>query len=454
MIRRAHAVTARLTLLTLGVLGGAAPAGARVLTLTDAVQNAIDHQPQIRLVHANTDAAKARANEARAPILPQLVGTATYLRETANYAPRPGAIPTTVCAAGSTTCTSTMSSGVSYSDTNYNYFNFGLTLSQYVWDFGLTTNRWKASKEIAVSTADTEAYVRIQILLNVRVAYFAARADAELLGVAQETLNNQSSHLKQIDAQVQVGTRPQIDYIQAKASVANARYQLISSQNVLANAKVALNQAMGIEGPVDYDLDLDTVAQVAGEDGELDPLVDEAAHNRQDLRSLEDQIAAQRLTLSSAKGAYGPSLSVNASLTDAGIDISKLAWNWAVGATAQWSLFSGLLTYSQVQEQRANLVAIQAQRDALHQQVYADVEQARLSVLGAKSSIQAADEALDNSKEQLRLAEQRYAQGLGNIVELSDAQLQLTSTAAQKTQAVFNLALARAQLLRALGRVA
>ena len=51
-----------------------------------------------------------------------------------------------------------------------------------------------------------------------------------------------------------------------------------------------------------------------------------------------------------------------------------------------------------------------------------------------------------------RLAEQRYAVGVGSAIELGDAQVALTQAAAQAVQADDKLATARAQLLRALGR--
>ena len=50
------------------------------------------------------------------------------------------------------------------------------------------------------------------------------------------------------------------------------------------------------------------------------------------------------------------------------------------------------------------------------------------------------------------LAEGRYQAGVGNIIELGDAQVAQTSAAAQAVQAEYNLATARAQLGRALGR--
>ena len=85
-------------------------------------------------------------------------------------------------------------------------------------------------------------------------------------------------------------------------------------------------------------------------------------------------------------------------------------------------------------------------------QVRFDVEQAQATLLGNKESVVAAQDAVDNAREQLRLAEGRYQAGVGTIIELSDAQVQLTNAAAQLVQAQYNLSTARARLLAALGR--
>ena len=59
-------------------------------------------------------------------------------------------------------------------------------------------------------------------------------------------------------------------------------------------------------------------------------------------------------------------------------------------------------------------------------QVRFDVEQAQATLVGNKESLVAAQDAVDNAREQLRLAEGRYQAGVGTIIELSDAQVQLT----------------------------
>jgi outer membrane protein len=122
-------------------------------------------------------------------------------------------------------------------------------------------------------------------------------------------------------------------------------------------------------------------------------------------------------------------------------------------ATATWPLFEGMVTPARVREARANALGVVAQRDAIKLSVRLDLERARLGIQSALAQLEAADEALKNAEERLSLAEGRYAAGVGTIIELGDAQLAETAAAAQRVQAAYALATARAQLLAALGRV-
>ncbi len=430
-----------LTALALVPEVAAPPAPSRSLTLEEALQTARGHQPQIAQAKANTAAALARADEQRAPILPQLTGTATYLRKSINFAPQPGTLPPSATGPTGTTTDSS------------NYWNFGLSLTQYIWDFGQTTKRWESYKVTAQAQGATEKATELQIELGVRTAYFTARAQKDLVQVGRENLANQDRHLSQIEGFVKVGTRPEIDLAQARTDRANALVQLITAENTYEVAKAQLNQAMGIEGSTDYDIHDDSIPAVEGEERTSDELLNEAVKDRPDLIALEKQIAAQKLLVTSYKGAYGPSIGAGLGFTESGADITNLIWNWNASVNLTWPLFQGLLTYSQVKEQHANLLALEAQRDTLRLQVRVDVDQARLQVRAAKATVSASEEALVNAKEQLRLAEARYAAGVGSVIELGDAQVAKTTAAAQLVQAKYNLGSARAQLIRALGRL-
>ena len=83
---------------------------------------------------------------------------------------------------------------------------------------------------------------------------------------------------------------------------------------------------------------------------------------------------------------------------------------------------------------QANVDYVDAELETEKLQIRLQVEQAVLTVRAAKASIDAANEALVNAREQLRLAEGRYEAGVGSIIELGDAQVAATAAAAQVVQ--------------------
>lgn len=417
----------------------AASAG-RVVSLDEALRLARQHQPLLRQARAGTEAAAARVDAARSGLLPQLSGTAGYQRTTANFALRPGFVPQQFNQTGSS------------SFKTYDYFNFGLNANMLAWDFQQTWGRWGAAKASARAELAAERSQRLQVALNVRVAYFSARAAKAMVRVADETLTNQQRHLEQIEGFVQVGTRPAIDLAQARTDVANARVQLINAQNGYDVARAQLNQAIGIEAAVDYDVADETLPPVDGESGSAEALREAALRARPELAQIAAQVRAQELTLKATRGGYWPTLSVSTDLTEAGGALDNMAWNWSAGLSLSWALFEGLKTVAQVREANANLTAASAQLDAQRQQIGLQVEQARLDVRAARAALQASGDAVTNARDRLELAEGRYQTGVGNAIELGDAQLALTSALAQQVQSDYTLASARAKLLQAIGR--
>jgi len=417
------------------LLAQAAP--ARVLTLGEAVQVAQERQPQLRAAHASTQAAEGRVEQSRSGLLPQLSATADYQRSTTNFVFRPGGIPRP---------------GQETNWTSVNFFDSSVTLSQLLWDFGQTSNRWRSSQASARATADQERSTAYQVVLQVRVAFFNAVAFKELLGVARETLANQRKHLDQIEGFVQEGTRAPIDLSQARADFANAEVQAINAVNAYQRSKLLLNQAMGVEGALDYDVANDALPPLPGEDGALEPLLANALAARPEIASATEQVRAQHLLIRSARGAYAPSISAGAGIVQATTTGSNyVGWNAAAGVTLTWNIFQGGLTKGTVHEAEANLGFAAAQLDVLRQQVRVDVDQALLAIRAAKAALSSANDALVAARQRLTLAEGRYQNGSGSVIELGDAQIAAANAAAQVVQTRFQLATARAQLLWAVG---
>ena len=415
-------------------------ASARVVTLAEALRAARAYQPTLALARGNSATARGQADQARGALLPQLSGTFSYRRGTGNYVPQPGGM----AQASGQALTSSLST--------FGQWYAGLSASQLVYDFGETFNRWQSARAAADAVDVSGQTTAAQIDYTARSAFFTARAAKDLVGVARDTLANQEKHLAQVQGFVEVGTHPEIDLSQAKADRATAQLQVITTENNYAVARAMLNQAMGVERSVDYDLSDEEMPPVPGEDDEVEALIDDAKQTRPEIANLRFNLKSQELGLRSSRQMYWPALTLSGTVYESGPYLDRTNWNFFGLVTLSVPLLQGGAIDAQIHQAQGQVVQAKAQLETERQQVRLDVEQARLGIRSAKGAIAAADDAVANTRDRLRLAEGRYATGVGSIIELGDAQVALTTAAAQKVSAQYQLYTARAQLLKALGR--
>lgn len=416
------------------------PAASRVLTLEDALQTTLRAQPSVRQADAERDAQDARALQARGALLPQVSVNAQYSRSTANFAPRPGAVPSAI----------NTSTGTSL-DT-FDFFSFGASLNQQIYDFHQTIGRFQAASRTADASRFTAGYSRVLALLNTRVAYMTALATRALLSAANENLKSLDKQYEGASAGAEVGRRPQVDVLQAKTQQANGKLEKIRAENNYRVAKLQLNRAMGEASDVDYDVQDPPPFGVDLEAMPAPNLTDVALTDRMDIKALDSQISAQEATIISQRGRFGPTLGATLGVTESGRALSRLVFNLQFGATLTWTLFAGLSDYYGWQESHATLRSIQARRDALVLELRTAVEQAQLDVRAAVESTRAAEEALLAATQRFELADARYSTGVGNALEQADAQAQLIVARVNRVRTDLDVATARARLMAAVGR--
>jgi outer membrane protein len=442
---------------------------AHPLRLDDAIAMGLRAHPSIKQAHAQTNAAEARADEAKASYLPQLTAVASYQRvRRANFAGTgivntagtAGAgtgggaatgttggptVGTTAGGAPSTITSVTEPGGV-------NVFTFGGSGSQLIYDFGHTPDSYRAANRLALALEAQEKVTAQVVIVNVRRAYFLARTQKALAVVARTSLINLERHLFQITEFVSAGTRPEIDLAQARTDVANGRAALINAENAYGLAKAQLAQAMGDFSGTDYDVVDEEMPPIDGEDLPPETLVAKAMSARPEIVVLGRRVEAQNKTLTSTRATYYPVLAANGGASETGTSLSSLGPAWNIGVNLTWPVFEGGLVKAQVREAEANVAVAEGDLQIERLQIRVDVTQAALNVRAAKSALTAAEDAAESAREQLRLAEGRYTSGLGNAIELGDAQLAFTTAESNLAQARYRLWSARADLLYSLGR--
>jgi outer membrane protein len=411
--------TASVVAVLVSALASAQPAPLR---LDEAIAFALVHQPQVLQAQALTGISEARFEQSRGAVLPQVIGTASIQRVRNQTAAD-----------------------------SFTQLSFGVSASQTLWDF-TAIERLRAANRFADAQRMLERATRLTVVLNVRRAFIDARAQQQLVKVAEESLANQLRHQTQIEGFVKAEIRPEIDLAQSRTDVANARVSWVNAHNGYRLALARLHQAIGVGAAEAGDIAADDLPPVAGEGAAIEALVSEAVSNRPELASLALQRQSQDLTINAARGGYIPTLSAAGAVAAVGSDPGALGLNWNVGIFLNWQIFQGGTTAGLVHEAERNADSLIAQEQVQQLQVRLDVESARLSLEAGQALIEASNDAVTNARARLKLAEGRYEAGVGSAIELGDAQIAVTNAGAQLVQAQFNLSTARAQLLAALGR--
>lgn len=394
----------------------AAAGQAQMLNLDQILVLAIERNPGLAQSDQAVKAAEARVTQAFSGYLPQVSAKSAYNRnwyESASFA----------AAAGGTS-------------NEYDYYQNVFSISQYVYDFGVTTGAVDQSRHNLSASRQQRFTTLAQLIQSVTKAYYDVLLKADLILVNQESLRVQDAHLDQARALFESGLRPKIDVTKGEVDRAKSRLNLITAKYNLRTSRVTLEQQLGgppVPGP--YNL----APEERQPKRPFDPvgLVDKAKKSRPELADATAQIKAADASITAAQGNYFPSVNLGGSYTWQNQEFPLLE-SWQGGATLNWALFSGLKTQGQVNEARANLLKAKALLRERELQVNKDVAEAYLKVNEALESIETSREGLRQAEENMELAEGRYRSGAGDAIEYSDAELTLTQARSSLVQSIYS----------------
>ncbi len=331
------------------------------------------------------------------------------------------------------------------SDQNY---STALSLNQNIYDFGKTAAQVNIQKfNLDSAQADLEN-TSDMVIFNVSQGYYTVLKNKRNRDVAQETVAQFDHHLKQAKGFYQAGTRAKFDVTRAEVDLSNSKLSLIKAENALRLAKVSLNNAIGLPYAPDYHIEdnLDFAKYAMP----LEQALEQAYDNRADLQSLLAKKKAAAESIELARKGYYPTLSGSASYTWVNEDMSSQK-GWKVGASFTIPLFSGFLTTYQVQEYEANLKVLNANEELLRQSILLDIQQAYLNLREAEERISNTQLTVKQAQENLDLVNGRYMAGIGNPIEVTDAQVSYSNAKTSYNQALYDYKIAQASIVKAMG---
>jgi outer membrane protein len=296
----------------------------------------------------------------------------------------------------------------------------------------------ETSKLQAGAAQQSYQATRFDVLLSVNQAYFASLRAQATVKVALETVESRRLLVDQVTELYNNKLRSLVDVSFVSVNLSQAKLLLLQAQDEVQETYAELTRALGAQDAAAYQLADEPLPP--SPPANADDLVKQAIAGRPELASLQlNRDAAYRFERAEADLARP-----NVNLMGVGgalpyINSSNVPREYeAVAVNVQIPVLNGGLFRARREEAHYRaLEADQRLRDAADS-VVRDVRSAWAAASVAYQRLDVTAELLRQATLSLDLAQQRYQLGLSNIVELSQAQLNVTAAEIENLNAKYN----------------
>lgn len=304
------------------------------------------------------------------------------------------------------------------------------------------------------------------IAFAVRQSYYLVLTTEQGVRVAEEVMASAREHVRVAQLRFQAGVAPQYDVLAAEAREARVEQGLISAGVERDIAWAALSAVLGVRVPEETELVTPPAVEATATTAtDLATLIQAAVAQRGDVLAARAQVAAAEALVGVARARRKPTISAIASYTlrekttisgddfgSPGADIVVAQNSGFLALSASWSLFNGGEVTGEIQTAEAERSRAQRQVESLEHQVELEVRSSYLLVAAAHAQVGAAQKEAAQAQEAHRIATLRYQEGVGTSVEILDAEAALEGAKTRLNEARFGLNLAVAQLDLAVGQ--
>ena len=280
--------------------------------------------------------------------------------------------------------------------------------------------------------------------------YFDMLQADNMQKLGRESVTRLADHLKNVEAQYEVGVVAKVDVLRSQVELANAKQSLIKAENAYQIAEANLNKIVGL--PMDTQLKLDNLLVYTPYENDMQYCLDYAAMHRPELEQAKQNVEAAKGALRVAISGHMPQVAATASQ-----NWNNKNWpgdengNWYVGVSVGLNIFDSGVTTSKIHGAEADLAkAHETYRDTVDA-VNLDVRSNYLNLREAEKRIDTTKLAVSQAEEDYRIAQLRYMNGVGTNTDVLDAQVALTDAKTNYLQAMYDYNTCKTNLETAIG---
>lgn len=394
------------------------------LTLEESIAQALQNNPAIKVAASEKQAAAAEVDAAKGGKLPYLQLAHTDGRSKVY--------------------------GSSGSSSIGNKFTNTATVGMKLYTGGqIEGNIEKAKLGLQVADLDVEKSKQ-KIKLDATNGYFTILQAKNTVKVDQEAVDQMAAHLKNVEAQYNVGTVAKSDVLRSQVELANNQQVLTKAQNAYELAVSNLNNVMGL--PLDTEIQIKDELVHEPYKLSLGDSIQYAIKNRPESIQADHAVAIAKESVKIAKGGKLPNVSASASKYWADKDFAGTDDNgWSIGLTATWTPFDSGVTNAGIKKSNFEVEKSLQSAKQVKDSIQLEVRQAYLNMIEAEKRIDTSQVTVEKAEEDFKIAQVRYSAGVGTNIDVIDAQVALTQAKNNYIQAMYDFNTSKANLTKAMG---
>jgi outer membrane protein TolC len=318
-----------------------------------------------------------------------------------------------------------------------------------VFDYSLRKS-YRAAKEgeraAQLSVKDARDLV-VQSVANAYLLVIAGSSRVQALRAQVET--DQAIYVRTAD-QKRAGTTAAIDVLRAHVELQQEQQQLIAQENQVAKDKLALGRVIGLPPGQQFAIaDTEPYSPLAAMTP--DQALRTAYEQRADFQSAKASVRAAEDSVSAARAERYPNVGVAADYGDVGPTLNSSHGTFTFQAFAKFNIFDGGRISGDIIQARSVLKQRQDELADLGGQIDYQVRGALLDIQSAADQVAVARSNLDLANQTLTQAQDRYASGVTDTIEVVQAQGSVAVANDNLIGALYSHNLAKVELGRALG---
>ncbi len=330
-----------------------------------------------------------------------------------------------------------------------------LALNYLLLDFGGRSATVEAARQALINANWSHNQSIQDVLRDVAKGYYTLLGNKAQVKADEASLEDAETSLEAAELQLRVGVGTIVDVYQAQASLAQVKLELVADRGSVEIARGQLATVVGWPANTPFDvaeepeeLPLNTISQ------NVEGLIKLAQEQRPDLAAARATVRQSEAELHQAESAQWPQLVASGQVSPLVArekGMNDYTTNYFAGVQLQIPIFQGFSLTNAVRAARAELEASRSALVLQEEIVISEVWTAYYNFRTAAEQLQASDVLLASAKESFGASLTRYQSGVGDIIELLNAQSLLAEARAEQVQARTNLYTSYAELIRAIG---